>query len=269
MEQERFSYVTVLTNQRYLPGVWALYHALKDVESRYKLTVLAPESRAGELTPALEQMGVRVETAPDLELPPELLEKAGKDHYWNETFFKLRAAGLTQFEKVVLVDSDMLVLRNIDHLFERPSMTAAAAGKSTCPQWIQLNSGLLVLETSKELEDKLLALIGPTVERRLAEGLPAGDQDVFHSYCPDWPEREELHLPESYNLLRGNAGTVCRRYLQQGYGEVAILHFIGARKPWEYTAVNYVKMLYHGVSQGNFAEFRAFLRYRGYLKEYR
>lgn len=37
------------------------------------------------------------------------------------SFSKLRAFDLTEFERVVFLDADTLVLRNVDHLFDRPS----------------------------------------------------------------------------------------------------------------------------------------------------
>lgn len=38
---------------------------------------------------------------------------------FSETWTKLRAFALTQYEKVILVDSDMLIRKNMDELFEK------------------------------------------------------------------------------------------------------------------------------------------------------
>jgi len=93
--------------------------------------------------PTFKNWGCPVITAANIENP----DIAGKNqHNWDETFFKIRAAGLTSFDKIVLIDGDMLVRKNLNHLFGRQSMTAIASGKAIRPQWTQLNSGPLALE---------------------------------------------------------------------------------------------------------------------------
>ena len=260
------AYITVLTNRRYLPGVWALAQSLKKAKSQHELFVLIPEDKQSELQEVLTQWGLKTLTRPRLDPPEEVMDDGNKAHYWRETFFKLRAAGLIKFRKIILLDSDMIVMKNLDGLFQKPSFSAVAAGRSVIPSWIRLNSGLMVLEPSEALETQLLACIKPAIRERQATGLQVGYQDVFNAACPDWPQRTELHLPEEYNVLRGYAGRLCRKYIPGGYRGVFLFHFIGSVKPWDYTAVNYVKMFWHGVSQWNFAELRAFLAYRKYLK---
>jgi alpha-N-acetylglucosamine transferase len=41
------------------------------------------------------------------------------------TFTKLRIFDLDAFDKVVFLDADTIVLRNVDELFERPALAAA------------------------------------------------------------------------------------------------------------------------------------------------
>lgn len=53
---------------------------------------------------------------------------------------KLRVWSFTEFEKVILMDSDMVVLKNIDHLFAKPD---GSAGKLL--QYFVCN-GYLVLQ---------------------------------------------------------------------------------------------------------------------------
>ena len=60
-------------------------------------------------------------------------------------FTKLHAWQLTEYERVVYIDADTLVLGGLDHLFERPEVSAVPdvymSGK--------FNSGLLVIKPSK------------------------------------------------------------------------------------------------------------------------
>ncbi len=260
-------YITVITNKKYLPGVFVLNESLKDVNSKYKLTALLPHNNKDEepIKEALAKWNIPVLEAEDLDVT-HMLSGDNKDHYWGETFFKLRAVGLEQFDKIVLLDSDMVVLKNIDHLFTKLHMTACAAGRCITPEWVQLNSGTLVIKPDKSLEDKLISCIPATIKRREAQGYGVGDQDVFHELYPDWPEKKELHLSEGYNALRRICGTLCREYIKGGYDDgLYIVHFIGVKKPWEYTPSHIAKILYRGVCQKNFAEFKSYLKYRSYL----
>lgn len=266
MPSKKFTYLTVLTNRNYLPGVWVLSRSLAAVGSRYPLTVLIPENRRDELEGRLRSWGLEVLTAPPLPAPEKLRRSGHINPYWEETFFKLRAAGLLQFQKIVLLDSDMVVLKNLDDLFDWPSCSAVAADRYSMSCSAHLNSGLMVLEPGEAMYNHLCGCMEPAVERCLVQGRSAGDQDVFHEAFPDWPEHEELQLPLQYNLLQGVSGRLCRELVTGGYKGACIVHFIGPKKPWSYSAWDYLYMAYHGFKQRNFAELRAGLKYRSYLR---
>ena len=50
--------------------------------------------------------------------------------FWGMAFQKLHVFNLTRFRKVLWMDSDTLVLKNLDHLLGEPSFTGACAGYS-------------------------------------------------------------------------------------------------------------------------------------------
>ena len=226
---QRYSFVTSLTNADYYPGVHALLKGLRAVGSEHDLLVLIPEAQQHELVPRLKSWGCHIATAPPVAIKEDL---NAEGHYWNETFFKIRAAGLTEYQKIIMIDSDMLIRKNIDHLFARPSMTAVAAGKTLRPDWIQLNTGLVVLEPSNSLFQLLLNSVEPAVRRKREGGLTAGDQDVFHQAFPDWPNRHDLHLPENYNIFSFDLDQLCGRQPQSFYEDIFVVHFAGPNKPW-------------------------------------
>ena len=68
------------------------------------------------------------------------------------TFTKIYCWLLTQYSKCVFLDSDFLVLKNIDDLFEREELSAAPdAGWPDC-----FNSGLFVYRPSKDTFHQLM-----------------------------------------------------------------------------------------------------------------
>ncbi len=255
-----YAYVTVITKRSYLPGVWVLKETLREVNSQYPLVVLVPSDAADEFPEIAKWEGIRVITR-DRIILPEVLRNP--EHCaWDESFFKLRAAGLEEFDKIVLIDCDVLVLRNLDHMFQMKHMSAVEAGRSIFKDWIGLASGVMVIEPGAEVEKRILDCMEPAILKRFAAGKFAGDQDVLREYCPDWQEREELHLPEAYNLIWNWAGKFCNEFVDGGYKKVYVLHFAGGMpKPWDCGPKEVARMTYHGIRDRNLAELKAYMKY--------
>lgn len=238
------TYMTVLTNNKYIPGVMALQRSLSDVNSRYPLTILVPENKEDTLSRQMDHYGIKTKNsviskpAIDVEIPVVEKEYA----YWKDTFFKLVAVSCVEFEKIVLLDADMLIQHNIDELFEKPNMSGVVAGKCFRHDWINLNSGMLVIEPSEDAYQKMLANIQPAIDSRRSEGLSAGDQDVFHSAYPDWYSCKELILPETYNCLWGYINAVCTVENRKPL-DIKIIHFIGKKKPWEFERSHWIRQI--------------------------
>ena len=118
------SYVTILTTPDYLRGVAVLSASLRRVRSRHPLYVLVTDdldARASARAERYCSAVIRVPAGPN--------PVRGETYrHWNYTYSKLQIFGLTQFEKLVFLDADMLVCTNIDDLFERPHLSAVNAG---------------------------------------------------------------------------------------------------------------------------------------------
>ena len=74
--------------------------------------------------------------------------------HWTNTFDKLLIFELIQFDKLVYLDSDMYIRKNIDELFERENMSAVIdrrIGPIISEDWIKLTSGLMVIEPKKDI----------------------------------------------------------------------------------------------------------------------
>lgn len=86
--------------------------------------------------------------------------------HWCYTFDKLLLWGMTMYEKIVFLDSDMIVLKNIDELFECQDMSAVQTGRFLYPDWVRLNSRCVVFSPSKATLSGLLASIPLAIEER-------------------------------------------------------------------------------------------------------
>ena len=229
----------------------ALVRSLKKIGTTHEIVILVPTSKHEELLNKISDYGilkfdgVKVIDSCDIELPSDLSEQ---NHYWTNTFFKLKAFSLEQFKKIVLIDSDMLVQRNIDCLFDKPHMSAVIAGQCMYPDYDSLNSGLMVVVPVSKLYNRLLNSVCPTVKLREQEGNACGDQDVIHYVFPDWFAMKECILHEKYNVFWGMEESFCSKY-SLTLDDIAVLHFIGQYKPWNYEHLTWQKLFLSGVKR--------------------
>ncbi|GIX69312.1 glycogenin-1, partial [Caerostris extrusa] len=138
------------------------------------------------------------------------------------TFTKFHCWRLTQFQKCVFLDADIIVIRNCDELFEREELSAVPdVGWPDC-----FNSGVFVYKPSQETFKAIL-------EFALHNGsFDGGDQGVLNMFFKDWRTSDiSRHLSFIYNMNANVSYTYQPAYKQFGK-DVKIVHFLGAIKPW-------------------------------------
>ena len=179
------AYVTLLSSKNYLPGVVVLHRSLMVSESRYPLYCMLSVSIDEETEQILEREGIRCIRLLHSAVTGNINPVGQGFSPWNYTFDKLLIWGLTQFEKIVFLDCDMLILRNIDGLFEHEPFSAVSADSSYPgnESWVGgLNSGLMVIEPNKTVERQLLQMIDTVVDDSMKRGVLVGDQDVIKGF---------------------------------------------------------------------------------------
>lgn len=123
--QESSCWVTLVTNQSYIPGAIILAHSLDKHNSKYPLIVQYTSSIGDEALQALEEEArtsrrLRLHRV-DLLLPRKDQENTGSvAQRFKDTFTKLRAFGVHKlgFTRAVFLDADMAVFQNPDEIFE-------------------------------------------------------------------------------------------------------------------------------------------------------
>ncbi|WYZ41321.1 hypothetical protein EsH8_V_000216 [Colletotrichum jinshuiense] len=109
-------WTTLITNLDYLPGLLTLHHSLLKSGSAYPLVALYTDSFPRDGLAALERRGIPAQRI------EYLLPTKGRDYSNDPRFYdcwsKLSPFSLTQYKRVVQLDSDMLVMRNMDELME-------------------------------------------------------------------------------------------------------------------------------------------------------
>lgn len=250
--KSKYIYLTALTNERYIPGVMALIRSLKEVQTKYDIAIMIPQSHADILTSKMEKYGVLkyegvfVIVQPDLVLPDSIQIP---DYYWKDTFFKLQVGKCSDYDKIILLDCDQMAVRNLDHLFEMNHLTATTCGRCVHPDWITMSSGLVVIVPTEEFYDKLISSINSAVERKKKNGLNAGDQDVFQEAFPEWKNDETLYITENYNICWGWIDILCKK---EGYkvDDLYMIHFPGKEKPWDNKKTYYWRIFFGYLIKG-------------------
>ncbi|KAF9069156.1 nucleotide-diphospho-sugar transferase [Rhodocollybia butyracea] len=257
----RRAFVTLLTKISYLPGVLVLDYGLKTSGTTYPLIVMATPTLEQEARDILDERHIEIYDIQPLMPASERHSVAEHDARFRDTWTKLRAFELKGFERVVLLDADMVVKRHMNELLEMSLADDEIAAAHVCacnplklahypddwipancahtavqnplglpPAWSptsprpygQLNSGTVVLNPSSALGEKIVHYLNTEDLRNFA--FP--DQDLLSAYFKGkWQP-----LPWYYNALKSLR--VIHPQLWDDK-EVRCIHYILKDKPWE------------------------------------
>ncbi|KAJ0085820.1 hypothetical protein Patl1_08138 [Pistacia atlantica] len=111
--------------------------------------------------------------------------KAERDAYNEWNYSKFRLWQLTDYDKIIFIDADLLILRNIDFLFEMPEITATGNNATL------FNSGVMVVEPSNCTFQLLMDHINEI------ESYNGGDQGYLNEIFTWWHR-----IPKHMNFLK-------------------------------------------------------------------
>lgn len=234
------TYVTLLSSNDFVIGVVMLNRSLQKVKASYPLLVLCANDLSTSTIQVLEKFHIQYKVLSErINVDTSKVNASKEFQHWNKTFDKLLIWSLIEFDKVVCLDSDMQVIRNIDFLFEAPHMSAVIADQWNEPGLDKLNSGLMVIEPNlKEFEGLKNLWESGTISLK-----NIGDQDIIRAYYTDWGKNNDLVLHPGLNVLYSevSAGIIKKENVEP----VSVIHYIGGRKPWMVSAPALIKRLKH------------------------
>jgi len=109
------AYVTILSDNSYINGVVVLDRSLKCVNSKYPLYCIITEEVSEENRKVLSDLNIKI-IEKDILIPKGQTEDNKVDVVesllqsgWHKALVKLHIFGLTQFKKIVYIDSDIIV----------------------------------------------------------------------------------------------------------------------------------------------------------------
>ncbi len=218
----KFAYVTMLCGgDRYVPGAEVLGRSLLETETRAERILLVTADVPEESRVRLRAQGWAVRDVEPIVNPRPQRQMLPR---FANVYTKLRAWELEEFERIVLLDADTLVLDDVDDLFTRPGF--AAAPDFFFPD--RFNSGVMVLSPSRDTFARMVAALADS------PSYDGGDQGFMNEFFGGWYGMPAAHrLPVGYNtpnfifqFMRGHEAV--RERIER---EVKILHYL-VQKPW-------------------------------------
>jgi alpha-N-acetylglucosamine transferase len=231
----RTAYVTLVTNADYAKGATALVRSLARTGTTADIVVmhtggvsaaeldplkaLGAKLAAAELLPTSDAFNERHQRAKIHSQAPFTKGRKPDFHTPLDNFAKLRLWQMTQYDKVVFIDADAIVLRNIDRLFDYPEFSAAPNVYESLADFHRLNSGVFVARPAEATFDAMLkALDAPDAFWQRT------DQTFLQAFFPQWHG-----LPVFFNMLQYVWFNLPQLWQ---WRSVSLIHY-QYEKPWE------------------------------------
>ncbi|KAG4119133.1 hypothetical protein ERO13_D11G060100v2 [Gossypium hirsutum] len=213
----RQAYATILHSAHvYVCGAIAVARSIRLSGSTRDLVILVDEMITAYHRSGLEAAGWKVRTIQRIRNP-----KAEKDAYNEWNYSKFRLWQLTDYDKIIFIDADLLILRNIDFLFAMPEISATGNNGTL------FNSGVMVIEPSNCTFQLIMEHID------VFESYNGGDQGYLNEIFTWWHR-----IPRHMNFLKhfwiGDEEEVKQKKTRLFGSEppiLYVLHYLGI-KPW-------------------------------------
>ncbi|XP_027161644.1 inositol phosphorylceramide glucuronosyltransferase 1 [Coffea eugenioides] len=228
------AYVTLLYGDEFLLGVRVLGKSIRHTGSKKDMVVLVSDGVSDYAKKLLKADGWIVEKISLLANPNQVRPK----RFWG-VYTKLKIFNMTKYKKVVYLDADTIVVKNIEDLFKCGKFCANLKHSE------RLNSGVMVVEPSEEVFKDMM---------RQVNTLPSytgGDQGFLNSYYagfanahvfqPDLkpevlnsrPVPEMERLSTLYNADVGLYMLANKWMVDEK--ELRVIHYtLGPLKPWDW-----------------------------------
>lgn len=254
------AYITYLSTDNYMVGVATLWESLQQTNTNFSFYCLVTDRVSFETIEELRRLGIKIIHSPVIRLPQNLLDYNTKNCHTSQEvlenyFQKLIIFGLDKFEKLVYLDADMIVLKNIDDLFDKPHMAGAIDHIEEEENRYYINGGLIVIEPSKEIYKDFMNYLTETSHKELYEEANRThrcfwDTDFYNARFKDWAKDRSQIVDIRYNVFINAFGY----YKEVYHDEVKVVHLTG-KKPWLMTLEEiYDKVRKNEVNEGRFYE---------------
>nr|VDD59270.1 unnamed protein product [Brassica oleracea] len=207
---QRVGYVTLLhSSEVYVCGAIALAQSIRQSGSTHDMILLHDKSITNASRVGLSRAGWKLRQVERIRSP-----FSKKDSYNEWNYSKLRVWQVTDYDKLVFIDADFIIAKNVDYLFSYPQLSAAGNDR------VLFNSGVMVLEPSACLFKELML---KSVKIKSYNG---GDQGFLNEYFVWW-HRLSKHV-NTMKYFGAESKNSQKRHLPDNLEGI---HYLGL-KPW-------------------------------------
>nr|QBK89690.1 MAG: mRNA capping enzyme [Pithovirus LCPAC001] len=275
--KSKFAYVVLIMNgDSYIPGMITVGSSLKMTGTKHDLVLLHTSDISEKGLTILKKSGIFDYIIPVKYLKytfsPSQQVSEFHEKWMNLTYTKWNILKLTQYEKVIFVDGDMIVDRNMDNVFEldtpsanfsyryiteRPKRLFSIETANLDRIFIKypvdygdkiknsmvmeglktshvLNAGLVCLSPSQEKYDQMIAILETTDVFGFGGRSGADEQIIAYLYIRDQDPNQSVWttLGDRYNALISKPDRLLKAGSVYDYKDPTVLHFTGKTKPW-------------------------------------
>nr|GEV23810.1 inositol phosphorylceramide glucuronosyltransferase 1-like [Tanacetum cinerariifolium] len=232
--ESREAYVTLLYGDEFVLGARVLGKSIRDTRSTKDMVVLVSDGVSDYAKTLLQTEGWIVKTISLLENPNQVRPT----RFWG-VYTKLKIFNMTDYEKVVYLDADTIVVKNIDVLFKCGKFCANLKHSE------RLNSGVMVVEPSEELFNDMVSKV------TTLNSYTGGDQGFLNAYYAGFPSARVFDpniSPEEINsrpvaemerlstLYNADVGLymLANKWMVDEKDLCVIHYTLGPLKPWDW-----------------------------------
>ncbi|KAF9605645.1 hypothetical protein IFM89_017988 [Coptis chinensis] len=228
------AYVTLLYGDEFLLGVRVLGKSIRDTKSTKDMVVLVSDGVSNYAKQLLKADGWIVEMISLLANPNQVRPT----RFWG-VYTKLKIFNMTDYKKVVYLDADTIVLKNIDELFKCGKFCGNLKHSE------RMNSGVMVVEPSQAVFEDMMSKV------TTLKSYTGGDQGFLNSYYvgfanahlfePDLSSEERNSRPvpameRLSTLYNADVGlyALANKWMVDEE-ELRVIHYtLGPLKPWDW-----------------------------------
>lgn len=241
-------YITLLGNNSYLQGVLLLNYSLKQVKSKYPLLVLVTQNINTATKDILSFLDIPYKEIPSIDFTElikinqerkQLYIKQGKkvrDTWSFAGLNKFQIFNQIQYDKIIYLDCDIMVLKNIDHLFNELNISVTNQRENWNYPLENFNSGFIIFEPSQQIYQDLLKLIK---DRNILNNeyfkqfSYFGDQILLNYYFRNLQNKIKIHFLDKYYNIQLTHGPHFFPTMEEIETYGYFIHFLGPIKPWD------------------------------------
>lgn len=240
---DKYAYVTVLYgNNIYLTGALVLGFTLMKTKTKHDRVILVTSDVSMEYRNILSIVYNRVVEIDYVDVSSEIF--SDENTRFRDVFTKLRSFQLIEYDKIILLDLDMIIVKNIDHLFQLKTPAACLKhyyvpyGHLIPPKMIcqnnklvgSINAGLMLLKPDLEEWNNIQTDIKKSNQ---INQYRYPEQDYLSlRYCCCWTS-----ITFNYNFQFGLTKRVKKCHYKAN--DIYVIHYSSSYKPWNRLLIDY------------------------------